>query len=175
VARFLGACDQHAARRHSHSGVGRGKLHGGHSPESVGSRSKDPTDFLGHALAILQQYCQSSAEGRRIPLQLDFASPPAGCGGQFVTGRACDHRRVSVWAFVFSRLNRGWRHESRLKFCDFAEVEVANLHCRNDHLERFFSGGAHSRTQHLDIRQHLEDALVEPKISDAAGDPAIFD
>jgi hypothetical protein len=53
----------------------------------------------------------------------------------------------------------------QLKFCDFAEMEVADFHRGHNHLEGFFSGRAHGRPQHFDVRQHLDDALIEPEIA----------
>src|SRR4029077_17589455 len=53
----------------------------------------------------------------------------------------------------------------QLKFCDFAEMKVADFHRGHNHLERLFSGRANGRSQHFYVRQHLDDALVEPEIA----------
>src|ERR1700730_2580514 len=63
----------------------------------------------------------------------------------------------------------------RLELRYFAEVEVAHFHGRNNHLERFFPGSAHRRTKHLNVRKHFDNTLIEPEISDSAGDASILD
>ena len=53
--------------------------------------------------------------------------------------------------------------------------KFADLHRRHNHLERFFPGCAHSGTEHLDVRKHFENILVEAEISNAARNATIFD
>ena len=53
---------------------------------------------------------------------------------------------ISAPSFESARAVRGfWRRRSgcRLKLRYFGEVKIANLHSRNDHLERLFPAGAH--------------------------------
>ena len=52
----------------------------------------------------------------------------------------------------------------RSKFRHFGEVEIPYLHRRHHHIESFFSAGAHRRAHLLDIRKHLNQALVEAEI-----------
>src|SRR5712691_4443774 len=59
-----------------------------------------------------------------------------------------------------------------LEFRHFSEVEVVDFHGRHHHLERLFASRADGRTQQLGLRQHLQDALVEPHVADAGNNLA---
>src|ERR1700722_3776241 len=61
------------------------------------------------------------------------------------------------------------------EFGDFAEVEVFHFHGRDHHVERLFAGSTHGRADHFDVGQHLDDALIETKIAQAAGDVSVLD
>ena len=61
-----------------------------------------------------------------------------------------------------------------LKLCDFREVEVADFHGRNHHLESFFAGGAHGGPHHFDIAQHLQNGLIEAEIAHRRTHAAFF-
>src|SRR5437867_13290234 len=62
----------------------------------------------------------------------------------------------------------------RLKLGDFGEAKIADLHCRHDHLERFFARRAYCWTQKLNVAQHFEDALVEAEIAHRSSDAAFL-
>ena len=55
------------------------------------------------------------------------------------------------------------------------EVEVANLHGGNDHVEGLFPGGAHRGTHLSNVGEHLQNILIEAEIADAGGDASILD
>src|SRR6266568_2277384 len=79
---------------------------------------------------------------------------------------------------IFDGPNRFYRSVEkmfrRLKLGDFGEAKIADLHCRHDHLERFFARRAYCWTQKLNIAQHFEDALVEAEIAHRSGDAAFL-
>jgi hypothetical protein len=62
------------------------------------------------------------------------------------------------------------RARLRLELGNFRKVKIANFHCRNNHFEGFFSGGANRRAHQLNIAQHFQNRLIEPEISYCAGD-----
>src|ERR1700722_1388590 len=64
---------------------------------------------------------------------------------------------------------------STLELGDFGEAEVADLHGGDDHVERFFARSAHWHAHLLDVRKHLQDALIEAKVADAGDDAAVLD
>ena len=76
-----------------------------------------------------------------------------------------------------STLTKKWGGGGRLsasgKHClelgDFGEMEIADFHGRDDHLERLFAGGADGGTELRHVRQHLENVLVEAEVADAGG------
>src|SRR5690242_21327220 len=44
-------------------------------------------------------------------------------------------------------------------------MEAGDFHCRNDHLEGFFTGCANRGSHLLNVAQHLENGLVETEVS----------
>src|SRR5258708_9435576 len=46
----------------------------------------------------------------------------------------------------------------------FGEIEIAHLHRGHNHIEGLFTRRAHDRRQGLDVREQLDQVLIEPKI-----------
>src|SRR5215470_18589465 len=61
-----------------------------------------------------------------------------------------------------------------LELRHFREVEVSHLHRWDDHVERFFSAGADRFAHLLDIREHVNQALIKAKVSHSANHFAVF-
>src|SRR5579885_2362879 len=88
-----------------------------------------------------------------------------------------------TWGVYVRKSQRGGESEQsglqgrrlRLKLRNFGEVEVSHLHCRRYDVERFFTRGANGDAHGLDIREDVNQALVETEISDPAANPSIFD
>src|SRR5438034_8383413 len=68
-----------------------------------------------------------------------------------------------------------FQQRARLKLGERRQVKLADLHARYDHLEAFLAGGALGRGHHLDLAEHLDDALVEAEIPGAVADLAVLD
>src|SRR2546428_10346266 len=68
-----------------------------------------------------------------------------------------------------------FQQRARLKLGERRQVELADLHARHDHLEALLAGGALGRGHHLDLAEHLDDALVEAEIPDAVAYLAVLD
>src|SRR3984957_9619861 len=84
--------------------------------------------------------------------------------------RATDKRRSSKVKYPADLAKK-----ISLEFGDFGEMEIANFHRRDDHVETFFTGRANGRAQHLDVGQRRDDALIESEITNAACNFAILD
>src|ERR1700721_1045300 len=84
--------------------------------------------------------------------------------------RATDKRRSSKVKYPADLAKK-----ISLEFGDFGEMEIANFHRRDDHIKTFFTGRANGRAEHLDVGQRRDDPLIEPEITDAAYNFAIFD
>src|SRR5690242_9336526 len=71
--------------------------------------------------------------------------------------------------------SRRTRESEELETCDFGEVKIPNGHGGNDHVAGLLSRGPDGRTERYNIREHLQQSLVEPQIPNAAADPAALD
>src|SRR5439155_4573631 len=58
---------------------------------------------------------------------------------------------------------------------DFGEIEVAHLHRGNHHIKTFLAAGPHRPPHLLDRFQHIDQALIEAKISYAVPEFAVLD
>src|SRR5579871_2538678 len=56
------------------------------------------------------------------------------------------------------------------EFCGLGEIEVADLHGRNNHVHRFLATGSHRLAHRLDILQHVDEAFVEAEVANASPD-----
>jgi hypothetical protein len=64
--------------------------------------------------------------------------------------------------------------QSSSKLRNFRKVKLPHFHRRHHHVEGFLSTGAHGRTHLLDVREHLNQALIEAEIANPANYFAIF-
>src|SRR5208283_4139290 len=62
----------------------------------------------------------------------------------------------------------------RLELRNFREVEVLYLHCWDNHIRGFFSAGANGLTHVRDVLEHMDQALVETEVANAAPHFALF-
>src|SRR5215469_11351623 len=54
------------------------------------------------------------------------------------------------------------------------QIKITHLHRGHDHIESLFPRCPPGRRNLLDLRQHLDQALIEAEISDTADDPPVF-
>src|ERR1019366_1211764 len=67
------------------------------------------------------------------------------------------------------------RNPKTLKLCRLGEIELAHFHGRHHHVERLFPTGAGWDPHCLNVLQHVQETLVETKVSDTADHLAILD
>src|SRR6266849_3374924 len=60
------------------------------------------------------------------------------------------------------------------EFRDFGKVEPVHLHCRHHHVKGFLPAGADGRAHLLNIREHLNQALIKAEIPDSTCDFSVF-
>src|SRR5258706_15442175 len=61
-----------------------------------------------------------------------------------------------------------------LKLGYFREIKIPNLHSRHDHVERFLAASTKGFTHGFDVRQHMDEALVETEVADSLFDLSIY-
>jgi hypothetical protein len=61
-----------------------------------------------------------------------------------------------------------------LEFGHFREIKVTDFHGRHDHVKRLFAAGTKGRAHGLDIREHVDEALVETEVPHSLPNLPVF-
>src|SRR5262249_31862020 len=111
--------------------------------------------------------------------------------GGFSSAIGCMGERGSLFRGAGRLFAGGWFRNARRTFVrvasagqgacgtleprDFGEVEVADSHGRDDHVEGLLSGGALDGGKLLHVAEHFDQVFVEAEITQTGSDGAIFD
>src|ERR1035438_1658750 len=84
--------------------------------------------------------------------------------------------QVYICPYMIVRGNPvGFGAAQTLKLCGLSEVELAHFHGGHHHVKRLFPTGAGWDPHYLYVLQHVQEALIEAKVTDPAHYLAILD